>query len=153
MNGAQALEIIRLRFPEVKVIILSIYSEPILMYDFIAKGARAYLAKGCSVDALINAIYTVHEQGFYLGKEVTNAILSGIRKDRLIKNRIGEIALTQRELEILKALCDGKTNKEIAGLILNIGTPFNPIIFFPLMLKITTIGFSLIIDASLKMLQ
>ncbi|MBC7861689.1 MAG: response regulator transcription factor, partial [Bacteroidia bacterium] len=65
MNGQEALDVISKRFPAIKVIILSMYEEMALMSDFITKGARAYLPKGCSIERLFEAIETVNAKGHF----------------------------------------------------------------------------------------
>ena len=114
MNGYQSLEIIKKRFPEVKVIMLTLHTEYGFMNEFMTKGASAYLSKNIEIDLLFHAINSVYKNGAYFNDEVSNALLSGLRKEKSIHPFFDEQALTPKELVILKALCDGMTNKVIA---------------------------------------
>lgn len=115
MGGMQALEIINKRFPDVAVIVLSFHKEIELMASMIAKGAKAFLTKDCNCKALLEAIHSVYNDGFYFNKSVSHALLEGYLKEKAINPIFSELALSKREVEILTELCEGKTNKQIAS--------------------------------------
>lgn len=115
MNGNETLDILNVRFPEVKVIMLSMYNEEGVILDFMTRGARAYLPKGCDVEMLTTTIESVHRNGYHFSDHVSKAMLNGVMRDRSLSHIAGELALTDREMEIVKELCEGKTNKEIAN--------------------------------------
>jgi DNA-binding NarL/FixJ family response regulator len=115
MNGKEALEIIQKRFPENKVIMLSMHFDAAYINEFMVRGARGYLAKGCDPDTLFEAIRTVKKDGHFFGEAVAKAMLNGLQKEKTIAPLLNEIALSDREISILKEICDGKTNKEIAA--------------------------------------
>lgn len=123
MNGKEALEIINKRFPEIKVIMLSMHGGPHFISELMARGARAFLLKNCDPDTFFEAIHTVNEEGFYFDKEVSEAMLKGLQREKLINPLLDELSLTDREVEILKEMCEGKTNKQIsASLNISINT-------------------------------
>lgn len=115
MNGYQTLEIIKKRFPDVKVMMLTLHAEHSFMHEFMAKGASAYLSKNIDIELLFEAIQSVHKTGTYFNHELSNALLIGLRKEKSIHPLFHEQVLTPKELLILKALCDGMTNKVIAN--------------------------------------
>ncbi len=115
MNGRQALEIITKRFPDIKVVMLSVHSELMYMIEFVTMGARAYITKGASEETLWKTILAVHKDGHYFDQELSKAMLSSLQNKKSINPLFDELALSKRELEILKELCQGKTNKEIAA--------------------------------------
>lgn len=115
MNGKEALEIINKRFPDVKVIILTLHAGPNFVSELMARGARAFIPKDCDPDMLFEAIHSVHNEGFYFNKNISEAILRGLQREKSINPLLDSIALSDREIEILKELCEGKTNREIAG--------------------------------------
>src|SRR6218665_3473946 len=112
LSGIEALKILHLRFPETRVLILSLHKEVAYVKHAMAHGASGYLSKDCHPEQLIAAILSVHEKGFY----VEEALL----KDRVRKSLYGveqplsKERLSSREKEVLKALCDGKSEKAIA---------------------------------------
>lgn len=114
MNGRQCLGLIRSRFPDVKVIMLSLHKDPAMMNEFMANGASAYLHKDADTDELLTSIRMVHSEGVYFNQELSKALLNGLRKEKKGNPFFNEQALSNREMAVLKELCDGKTNQEIA---------------------------------------
>jgi DNA-binding NarL/FixJ family response regulator len=113
MSGTEALKIMQLRFPEVKVIILSVHNDMAYIKDAIALGARGYLAKDCSPEELVTTIVNINKNGFYLEESISKHLLY----DSVYKSTttLSRQALSNRETEVLKELCKGKTEKEIAA--------------------------------------
>lgn len=114
MNGRQCLGLIRSRFPDVKVIMLSLHKDPALMNEFMANGASAYLHKGADMEELLDAIHSVQREGVYFNQDLSKALLRGLRKEKKSNPFFDEPALSTKEMAILKELCDGRTNQEIA---------------------------------------
>lgn len=110
MSGTEALKIMQLRFPSVKVIILSVHNDIAYIKDSIALGARGYLAKDCSPEQLMTTIVKIYKNGFYLAEDVSKHLLY----DSVYGGTMYRQALSNRETEVLKELCTGKTEKEIA---------------------------------------
>lgn len=104
MDGNQALREIKLKYPSIKVIILTSYTEECLMEDFKAKGANAFLTKDSDIKTLANIIKKVHyTEGYNNFPMSFNSLF------------------TLREIEIIPYLLQGKTSRQIAKL-LNIST-------------------------------
>jgi DNA-binding NarL/FixJ family response regulator len=114
MNGKAALEILHQRFPKVKVIILSIHSDTRIKSEYMAYGANSYLYKTCDVQTLFKAIRIVKSEGYFFDNSTSKALLDSVLKDRQRTYLHSEVKFNERETEILKGICDGKTNKEIA---------------------------------------
>jgi two-component system, NarL family, response regulator DegU len=117
MDGRQALQIIRQRFTKTKVIVLSVHNEAELVSDFMARGASGYLTKDCSVEALFKAIKTVVNEGLYFDSTTSKALLHKVmdRAQHRPETSNFEEKLNERETEIVREICDGKTNKQIAS--------------------------------------
>lgn len=111
MNGVETTEILRQRYPDIKIIILTMYNEEELIYDMINKGAHGFLVKDNTVDEVVDAIYSVLENGSYYNREVSEAMLKGNKSLRASMHNIG---LNEREIDIIRHVCSQKTNKEIA---------------------------------------
>ncbi len=117
MEGKEALTKIRETYPEVKVIMLSMYYESSYIAEYLAKGARAFLPKNCDIDKVVDAIRTVHHKGFYFDDEI-----SGLLMDKLIHvekqhDDNVKLRLTDRETQVLNLICLEKSNKEIAEIL------------------------------------
>lgn len=114
LNGIETMKRIKSDFPEVKVIILSMHNESSLIKNLIEIGTDGYLLKNCDQDELIEAIHKVGSGQKYFSSEVTLSLLnknsgmkSTVKTDPILSN------LTEREIEILKLITQGLTNKEI----------------------------------------
>lgn len=108
MNGIDALKEIRKNHPKVKIIILSMHNEAGMIKSLIDLGANGYLLKSCSQTELIDAIKKVALGQSYFSSDVTLALLKPAAK----QGQQNEI-LTEREIEILKLIAAGFSNKEI----------------------------------------
>lgn len=104
MDGVKAIESIRKEFHKSRFIVLTTYDGDEDIYRALEVGAQAYLLKGMARSDLFAAIRAVHSGLRYIPSVVAKSITSQIRSD-----------LTNRELEVLKLLAAGRTNKEIAA--------------------------------------
>jgi DNA-binding NarL/FixJ family response regulator len=114
MNGMEATEVVRDRYPEIKIIILTSGSSPEMMYALMEKGANAFLTKNSEVKVVNKAINEVIEKGFYFDYEISKALANGICKKGKEVLPVQSVQLTERELEITKLICKQLTNREIA---------------------------------------
>jgi len=81
------------------------------------KGASDDLSKECEDNDLFEAIYSVNEKGFYFNEAVSKALLAGLKKEKSVHAAHSKLFLSPREIEVLKLLCIGNTNKEIAKIL------------------------------------
>ncbi len=109
MDGAQATQAIRERFPGTQVIVLTSFKEDDLIERALQAGAIGYLLKNVSADELAGAIRSAYVGRPTLAPEATQALIkaSGRRQDH-------DSELTQREKEVLKMMTEGLSNPEIA---------------------------------------
>ena len=114
MNGIEATKQIKAEYPETKVIILSMYKESGLIKTLIQIGADGYLLKNSDKDELVDAITRVASGQQYFSPDVTMSLLNKTSEKQSQfqpDKRVSE--LTQREIEILKLITEGLSNKEI----------------------------------------
>lgn len=109
MDGAQATQAIREKYPGIQVIVLTSFKEDNLVENALQAGAIGYLLKDISADELAGAIRSAHAGRPTLAPEATQVLIkaSGRRQTR-------DSELTQREKEVLKMMTDGLSNPEIA---------------------------------------
>lgn len=119
MDGIETTIQLRKKYPDVKIIILTMHNEEGLIFDLMGKGANGFLPKDKSVELVVDAIYSVCERGFYYNEAVTKAIVAGVRNNQSIKYSFNPVSLTDREVEIVKLICKQHTSREI-GEILNL---------------------------------
>ncbi len=116
MDGRAALEKIKRKYPKLKVIIITAFSEHAHIVEFIKMGVNSFLPKDCKIDELTQAIYSVHENGTYFDRHVSTVIARELAEPT-INNTIDETGLSKQEIEIIKLICEDKTSKEIANIL------------------------------------
>jgi DNA-binding NarL/FixJ family response regulator len=115
MDGMQLNDELRKKFPSIKVIVLSVHARERLIARMIQAGASGYLLKNCNKEELLNAIHNVFNNGFYITPNVLKALQSHDANSKgILKVQSIPIELSQREIEVLKLICDEYSNIEIA---------------------------------------
>ena len=104
MNGIDAISAIRTEWPAAKIIVLSTFGGDVMAQRALKAGAQAYLLKGLARGELLDTIRLVHGGAKCIQAEVASSIA----------NHVAEKALTDREVEVLGLIADGKSNKLIA---------------------------------------
>ncbi len=117
LNGTETFEILKKEFPEIKIIMLSMHFENLFITEFFAKGARAYLDKNCSFEKMLDAIFMVHNQGYYFDENISRVLLNQLVHTEKINPILDEVLLTDREIEVLLLICQEKSNSEIADIL------------------------------------
>lgn len=124
INGVEATGSLIQKYPEAKVIILSIHDDENYVTHALRTGATGYLLKEMDADALIEAVKVVADGGSYLHPRVTHNLVKEYRRlsadengsDKYISKveiRRPLHLLTRRECEVLQLLADGKSNRGI----------------------------------------
>jgi DNA-binding NarL/FixJ family response regulator len=120
MNGIEAtIEILR-HCPGTKIVILSMFDDENSVVSAIRSGARAFVLKKASSVDLLDALRTVARGGSYLSSQVSDKLLTRIRRGDLEPRESPLDELSPRELQVLRLIAEGKTSKEIA-VMLNLG--------------------------------
>jgi two-component system NarL family response regulator len=109
MSGVAAITRIRSQFPQARIIVLTTYDGDEDIHRALDAGARGYLLKGMSGEELMDAIRAVHSGRSRIPAQVAERLA-----ERMVRP-----ALTDRELDVLREIVSGKSNKEI-GQELNI---------------------------------
>jgi len=117
MDGIATLPEIRKLYPQVKVIILSMHNDHSMISKLMEIGANSYLTKNSDSETIYNAIKTCYEQEFFFNELTNKALLTGLRTRRTDSSLPQEVNLTEKELTILKLMCEEKTTKEIADMV------------------------------------
>ncbi len=112
MGGLEAAERVKLRSPDVKVIILSMHATEDYVMEALRIGASGYLLKDSATSDLEAAIRAVSRGEIYLGPAVSQIVVDGYLARSAGAARTAH--LTLRQSEILRAIAEGKSTKEIA---------------------------------------
>ncbi|MES2763418.1 MAG: response regulator transcription factor [Bacteroidota bacterium] len=110
-NGMVTLQKL-VEITSIPIIMLTMNDEKKLIEESIKQGAKGYLHKNCKLNELQNAIDTVMDGNIYLSED-TKKIMVGLKQSSTIATNTLTEALTDKELEVLKLVCDGLTSKEI----------------------------------------
>ncbi|NME72325.1 response regulator transcription factor [Flammeovirga aprica] len=115
MDGIEFTTQLTKHHPQIPVLALTMLNEHQNIKQMLTAGAKGYILKDCTQEELINAIKIVHSGSNYYSANVTQVIMQGLSSKPKVKKRtITDIALTERELEVLHLICKEKTNKEMA---------------------------------------
>lgn len=110
MNGIDTVEIVRQKYPKVKVLMLSMFNDIRNIQKVIKAGAHGYLLKDSSKKELVEGITTVLEGGTFFVDQVKEVLIHGLRSE----NSFNEVKLTDREKDILELICREYTTQQIA---------------------------------------
>lgn len=114
MDGMEATKIIRKKYSDIKILVVSMYDDDKFIIHLMEIGANGYLLKNADPAEILKAIHSVFENGYYFNDIVNKALLKKLVLKGNIKPSFNQnIELTERELEVLKMVCEEKTATEI----------------------------------------
>lgn len=114
MDGVEAtLSALQLD-PEIKIITLSMFSDPEYYQKMVAAGTKGFLVKETGIEELRKAIGIVSEGGTYFSQQLLQNIIVNISNPVVKSSRNKIVDLTKREEEVLELICKGYSNKEVA---------------------------------------
>tara|TARA_B110000285_G_C15036195_1_gene569383 strand:- start:152 stop:808 length:657 start_codon:yes stop_codon:yes gene_type:complete len=119
ISGQQALKIIQKKHPSTLVIIISMFYSDDFISECITTGARGFLPKNSDIEEVINAIDSVYAQGYYFDDKISKALLHKLVSEENVKPLFMNDELTEKEIEIIKLICEGNSNKEISVILQN----------------------------------
>ncbi|MBN2725096.1 MAG: response regulator transcription factor [Deltaproteobacteria bacterium] len=119
IDGIEVTRRVKSEFPEMEIIIFTIFDEETRVIEAIRAGAAGYLLKGMSSNKMIEAILEVNSGGSVIQPHLARSILRHFRSvpDVGIDREVVKSPLTPREEEILKYIAKGLSNREVAGII------------------------------------
>ena len=118
MDGMQVLEEINRRFPETRVIMLTMFDDEHFILHLIENGARGYLIKNANPQEIITAIHNVHRSGYHLNDLVSMTLLRKIAHKAKVDLKLNEtIKLNDNELQVLHLVCQEHTTAEISEML------------------------------------
>lgn len=119
LDGTKATEIIREKFPHIKVIILSMHDEDKYILHLMEIGANGYLLKDNDPEEVEKAIRKVLETDIYFSDFVSKVMLRKMTRKNQQENKIFNYKtdLSDREKEVLKHICEGLTTTEIGDIL------------------------------------
>jgi DNA-binding NarL/FixJ family response regulator len=120
-QGLTGLTMLKAKFPEVPVVVMSADRQPELILECLEFGAAGYIPKTCQRDVLINALRLVSSGSVYIPPEAlaqaTSASLQFGRPGSSNQMIFNQLELTQRQQEVLRLILRGLPNKSICKLM------------------------------------
>ncbi|MFC2107344.1 response regulator [Bacteroidota bacterium] len=114
VSGIELTKIITEKYPDVKVVYYTSHVDEELITQGFEAGAYGYVPKNFSTEELIEAIHMVHSGQKFMKGIVSEKFLSSYLKSEKEKKLQQDIPLSDRELEVLKFISEGYSNKIIA---------------------------------------
>jgi DNA-binding NarL/FixJ family response regulator len=114
MDGVEATKAVRKKYPSIKVLVVTMYEDDKFIIHLMENGANGYLLKNAEPEEIRKSIYAVHENGYYFNDLVNKALLKKlVLKNNLKPSFNQNVDLSERELQVLKLICEEKTAAEI----------------------------------------
>ena len=118
MDGITTLPEIKRLYPDIKVVMLTMHNDHSMISKLMELGANAYLTKNSDSEVIYEAVKTVYEQEYFFNQLTNKALIDGLRLKRQAEVVTPtEAKLTDKEVTILKLMCEEKSTKEIADIV------------------------------------
>lgn len=115
LNGIHAAQQIRDRFPEVRVLVLSMHGDRELIVESLKAGARGYVLKECTSDELYRAIHAVVAGQYYLTPSLLPPLIEDYLRLLRLEADASACPLSEREQDVLRLFVKGLNAKQIAA--------------------------------------
>lgn len=118
MDGIQTTAAVKQRYPQVKVLALSMFNEDKYIVDMMKAGASGYLLKNAEPEEIIEAITTVYQKDYYFNEHLSVTLIKQLAGSSQAGNHTLSLAdFSEREIEVLRLVCQECSNQEIADKI------------------------------------
>lgn len=117
LSGIELSRMLHQQRPEIRILVVSMYTDEDFIFNAMKAGARGYLPKNTSRQELLNAIYAIYNGHEFFSESISKVILKSLVRQASQTESSGEnlpTSLTSREREILKLFAEGFNNKEIS---------------------------------------
>ena len=120
IDGPEAARLLLQEFPDLKIIVLSMFSADKFITQMMKLGARSYLPKDIDQQQLTQALEDVLTTGHHFTARISRAMLQGVQQPTRPASHLltEEVQFTPRELEVLRLICQGLTAADIAEQLL-----------------------------------
>lgn len=112
MSGVELTKLVKQHYPDVRVLVLSMYNDREIVGEILMSEAEGYILKNTGRQELINAIQRIAGNSTYYSNEVLNIMMTRMKKQKVIEKNTA--LLTPREIEIVKLIMQEFSSEEIA---------------------------------------
>jgi len=117
MDGVEATKRLRKDYPEIRILILSMEDGPQMVSYLITEGVNGYLLKNADPDELEIAIRKVMRNDFYFSGSLSELLIGNLNTMGKVEETVEKFELSDRELQVLRLICEEKTAAEIADIM------------------------------------
>ena len=114
VDGVEATRQIRLQFPEIKIVMLTMHADQEVLASAIRAGASGYLVKDCSTEEIASAVRMAASGETALSPQLAASMLDEVRKLDQPATADEERVITRREEEVLQLIANGCSTPEVA---------------------------------------
>lgn len=112
MNGLEFTRTIKSKYPEIKVLALSMFGEKSTISEVLDAGASGYILKNTGKDELINALLKISAGGMFFSDEISAEMMKSL-SERGLRKEDEKVHLTEREKEIIQLIAKEYSNAQI----------------------------------------
>jgi DNA-binding NarL/FixJ family response regulator len=113
MGGMEATKLVRERYPDIKVLVISMYEDEVFISHLVKTGANGYLLKNAEPEDIRRAIYAVTENGYYFNEPIANNLL----RELILKNKLAptfhDSSLSEEDKNWLRLLSEHPSSELI----------------------------------------
>jgi DNA-binding NarL/FixJ family response regulator len=118
MDGIHTTAYVKQHFSHIKVLALSMFNEDKYIVDMMKAGASGYLLKNAEPEEIIEAISTVYAKDYYFNEHLSVTLIKQLAGNSSSGNTVQNLSeFNEREIEVLKLVCQEYSNQEIADKI------------------------------------
>jgi two-component system response regulator NreC len=114
LNGLEATRRIKKKFPKIKVLVLTMYTNEEYVFQILQAGANGYLVKETAFQDLISAITAVYRDEAFMSPSISKQVINRYTQRAQKSNDTACDVLTTREREVLQLIAEGSSSKKIA---------------------------------------
>jgi DNA-binding NarL/FixJ family response regulator len=113
LNGFDTAEFLAKRYPNLDILALSMHKEESFIIRIMELGAKGYLQKDVEIDQIANALLSIRDTGYYFTTALSKVMVKKIAKSDMVKPHFFDARLSDREVEVLRLICEEKTSTQI----------------------------------------
>ncbi len=119
MDGIATLPEVKKILPNARIIMLTMNDDISMISKLMEIGANSYLTKNSDSETIYEAIKTVFVKEYFFNDYTNKAILSGLKSRKVVEMPLpsDDAELSDKEMQVLKLMCDEKSTKEIADIV------------------------------------
>jgi DNA-binding NarL/FixJ family response regulator len=114
LDGLEVIRVISAEFPKLPLLILTMHAEHQYVIRAIEAGAKGYITKQSAPEQLVQAIRKLNNGDHFISSEAAEALAQKVDRGKSLKSLVDTLSI--RELQVLRYLALGKTNREIAAI-------------------------------------